>query len=506
MRVDQVLCAAGPVDAVTGQALAYRRLLGEWGWAGEDYAPVQAAGMPAGAVRPLHQLRAGRADAVVVHYSGYAPGLDRVLTQARRSLLVSHNITPAQYFWANDPVEAVRCELARTQLAAVGDDRGSSGRGVGVQRRRAAGAVGTRRGGDPGAVRPPRRARCRRVGGPGTPSALFVGRLVPHKRQDLVIRAFAAWHGRVPEARLTLVGTPLSAEFASSLHRLAEELAPGAVTFESGLSAAELWQRYRSAGVFLCLSEHEGFCIPLLEAFHFGVPVIARDAGAIGEVVDGAGVMLEAGDRLQTVAELLSLVTEDGELRAELAARGHRRLEAFARERTAATLRRTLEALPAPVRDDRAMSVRDTLGGLGLNRSMIVRRMIRLGHPRLRELRAEAMRGRGLRGRALGASVRWVESGVLRVPRATPAVWRLTCAICRSPMPTSARSPAATWRARCRRRWSAISAAAACSTTSAPTSASSRCWARTSPAWIPGGCTRLRRRPTTPRRSRPTPA
>jgi FkbM family methyltransferase len=63
------------------------------------------------------------------------------------------------------------------------------------------------------------------------------------------------------------------------------------------------------------------------------------------------------------------------------------------------------------------MSIRDTLGRLGLNRSMVVRRLIRLGHPRLRELRAEAMRGRGVRGRALGAAVGWLEDGVLRVPQ-----------------------------------------------------------------------------------------
>ena len=58
MRVDQVLCAAGPVDAVTNQALAYRALFRRWGWAGEDYAPVQAPGMARGAIRPLHELAA----------------------------------------------------------------------------------------------------------------------------------------------------------------------------------------------------------------------------------------------------------------------------------------------------------------------------------------------------------------------------------------------------------------------------------------------------------------
>jgi glycosyltransferase involved in cell wall biosynthesis len=97
--------------------------------------------------------------------------------------------------------------------------------------------------------------------------------------------------------------------------------------------------------VFLCLSEHEGFCIPLLEALHFGVPVIARDAGAVAEVLDDAGVLLGPEDRIATVAELLTIVVGDGELRAELRARGRRRLEHYDSERTAARLRQALSAL-----------------------------------------------------------------------------------------------------------------------------------------------------------------
>src|SRR5207302_7827439 len=147
------------------------------------------------------------------------------------------------------------------------------------------------------------------------------------KRQDLVIRAFALYRGRhAPDARLVLVGTPLAPAFEASLRGLAEQVAPGAVTFERGLDEAELHDRYRSAHAFLCLSEHEGFCIPLLEAFHFGVPVIARDAGAVSEVVGDAGVVLGPDDDVATAGELLSIVTTDLELRAELRARGERRL------------------------------------------------------------------------------------------------------------------------------------------------------------------------------------
>ena len=354
MRVVQILCAAGPVDAVTNQALAYRKLFRSWGWSGDDYAPVTAPGMPGGAIRPLHQLRPGRADVVVLHYSGHAPGLEDILARAPRSLLVSHNITPARYFWSSDPAEAVRCQLARGQLARLGGLAGAlaavsdfnaaelreiSGREAAVI------PILFERRGLPAAPVPQ----------PGVTSAvdaaapviLFVGRLVPHKRQDLVIRAFARFHHTRPGARLTLVGVPLSPGFAAGLQRLADRLAPGAVTFASTLTASDLWCHYRAAAAFLCLSEHEGFCIPLLEAFHFRLPVIARRAGAVAEVLGAAGVLLDADDGEDVVAELLRIVADDGELRHELADRGDGRLDVYAHERTAARLREALTGLVA---------------------------------------------------------------------------------------------------------------------------------------------------------------
>ena len=82
----------------------------------------------------------------------------------------------------------------------------------------------------------------------------------------------------------------------------------------------------------LHLSEHEGFCIPLLEAFHFGIPVIARPVGGMPEVAGDAALWTDDPPDLAAVAELLGLAAGDGELRAELAERGRARLEEFAPE------------------------------------------------------------------------------------------------------------------------------------------------------------------------------
>jgi glycosyltransferase involved in cell wall biosynthesis len=177
---------------------------------------------------------------------------------------------------------------------------------------------------------------------------IFVGRLSPHKRQEEVIRAFALYRRhRAPDARLVLVGDPVTTGYAERLRSLADVVAPGAVTIESGIAPAELGDRYRSAHVFLCLSGHEGFCIPLLEAFHFGVPVIARPAGAVAETVGDAALLAEPGDDLAVIAELLHLAVTDGELRAELARRGRARLEAYTPEVVTQRLRSAVEAAAA---------------------------------------------------------------------------------------------------------------------------------------------------------------
>jgi L-malate glycosyltransferase len=180
---------------------------------------------------------------------------------------------------------------------------------------------------------------------------LFVGRLSPHKRQDEVIRAFALYRRhRAPDARLTLVGDPLTLGYARRLRSLGDELAPGAVGIDTALTAAELGDRYRAAGVFVCLSEHEGFCIPILEAMQFGLPVIARPSGAIPEVAGDAALLTEDAD-LAVVAELIHIAVSDMELRAELRRRAARRLAAYAPDAVAERLRAVIERTAARGRD-----------------------------------------------------------------------------------------------------------------------------------------------------------
>ena len=92
------------------------------------------------------------------------------------------------------------------------------------------------------------------------------------------------------------------------------ELRLDEVVFTGQVDDDELYAYYRAADVFLCLSEHEGFCVPLQEAMHFGLPVVAYDAGAVRETLHGGGLLLQDKSP-ELVAELLDRVTHGGPLR-----------------------------------------------------------------------------------------------------------------------------------------------------------------------------------------------
>jgi glycosyltransferase involved in cell wall biosynthesis len=337
--VHQVLSGAGPVDAVTSQARAFRALFRSWGWDGQDVA-WHIDPRIASAIKPLGTLKPGLRDLLLIHYSAYAPKLRGVLKLPNRKVLLSHNVTPASWFWDYEPTIAIHCALGRRQLPDFASAVDVVA-GVSAYNARELGSdvvipilFDESKLGAPGPAR---------VSGSHSPTVFFVGRLAPHKRQDELIRVIAALRRhRLPQARLVLVGEPLTPKYGAALQQLADDLAPGGVTIESSLSSGDLADRWRSADVFLCLSEHEGFCIPLLEAFHFGVPVVSRPSGGIPEVAGDAALLVEDRDPA-VVAELVALAIEDAELRTELRERGRARLAAFAPDVTAAKLKTVLE-------------------------------------------------------------------------------------------------------------------------------------------------------------------
>ena len=131
----------------------------------------------------------------------------------------------------------------------------------------------------------------------GKANVLFVGRCVPNKRIEDLLHAFHYFQSfMAPESRLILVGSLAGFErYHAYLRSIACRLGLQDVLFTGAVPQAELNAYYAAAAVFLCMSEHEGFCIPLLESLAHDVPVVAFAAAAVPETLDGAGILFREG-------------------------------------------------------------------------------------------------------------------------------------------------------------------------------------------------------------------
>jgi glycosyltransferase involved in cell wall biosynthesis len=156
---------------------------------------------------------------------------------------------------------------------------------------------------------------------------LFIGRLVPHKRQDRLIAALAAYRASVDaDATLTLVGKATEPRWAEALVGLAHRLGLAhAVHFAGELDEQALERAWAEASVYVAASDHEGFGFPLLEAIAAGLPVVALARGAVAETLGQAGILVSDGEP-RALAEAVAIVEHEPRLRRELMAEGARLL------------------------------------------------------------------------------------------------------------------------------------------------------------------------------------
>jgi L-malate glycosyltransferase len=339
-------------DAISQQALTLQRLLRGMGLASEIFAEHVDRQLT-GQARSYRELRqhTGADTAVVYHFSIGSDVTDvyRLLPNPR--ILVYHNITPPEFFRGINAQVAALCARGREELAALCQHSALAVADSEFNRRELE-ALGFEKSvvfpivldPDRYALRPI--ARLERAYRDGHMNFLHVGRLVPNKRIEDLLKVFYFYRRRInPDSRLFLVGIDTDMEIYSvALRQLIHDLGLSGIALAGRATQGELVTYYRLAHVYLSMSEHEGFCVPLLEAMHFGVPVIAYAAGAVPETLGGAGALVLHKD-FPEVAELAGLVCQPGRVRDSLIAAGRDRVRAFLPETLQPRLRQIVDAI-----------------------------------------------------------------------------------------------------------------------------------------------------------------
>jgi L-malate glycosyltransferase len=300
IAVHQVLASLGYGDAIGHEVLGIQRVLRGAGYESEIFVESADRRVEDLTVDYLELKEASHPDNILIHHFSIGSRSSRIAyALPDRMMLVYHNITPPEYFVDIHPLLVQQCFLGRRELAlyanrcdlAVGDSE--------YNRQELEGAGFPRTGVLP--VVPDF------VHLSGTPNAigagafddewvnlLFVGRMIPNKRIDDLIRWFHAykkWFN--PRSRLLLVGAHSGFErYVAMLHEFVAHLGTPDVLFLGHVSNEELVAYYEIADVFVCASEHEGFCVPLIEAFYMEIPVVAYAAAAVPATMDGGGVLI----------------------------------------------------------------------------------------------------------------------------------------------------------------------------------------------------------------------
>lgn len=335
-RIDQVTQALAFGDAISDEVRFLRARLEQSGYDSVTHARFidPLLGAEATVLSPTSM---SGAHAVIYHHSIAFDDIDILLSADIPKALIYHNITPPDFFRDHDERFAELLERGRAQLAGLANEFEAAG-GDSEFNTSELRALGFRN-----ARVLPLAVNLARFD--VTPSALYdlgngarwlcVGRISPNKGIRPLLEAFEVYLSIDPAARLTLVGSYSGADpYYQDLSRFVLEHSLGShVTFAGRVDEAGLTAYYRNADVYVCLSEHEGFCVPLVEAMYFDVPIIARTGTAITETLGDAGILIDAETDAFDIAAIAREIVCDDALRGRIIESQRARRPAFLPER-----------------------------------------------------------------------------------------------------------------------------------------------------------------------------
>jgi glycosyltransferase involved in cell wall biosynthesis len=341
VTVNQWVPAAHTGDAIGDSARRVRDLLRRMGHESDIYALTVDDDLR-DEIRSFHDPAARQGDVTIFHFALPSPMTDAFARLPRGRVLQYHNITPPHFFAPYEPNIFRLLTLGRQELQTLVGHTDAAFGDSDYNRRELAEMGFTNTGVFPIAVDPerirraPRRPALEKVLSDGLLNFLFVGRIVPNKKIEDHIKLAEVYKRYVDtKYRFIFVGkTDGVPRYYNTVRALVAEYQMPAdrFWFTGGVSEEDLAAFYRYATAYISLSEHEGFCVPLVEAMAADVPVLAYGSTAVPDTLGGAGVCFTPKD-LEYAAELLGELAYNDSLRAQVIAGERRRLQDFGEAR-----------------------------------------------------------------------------------------------------------------------------------------------------------------------------
>ena len=333
-QLHQFLTGVTAGDAITGQAFIIRRWLHEMGLKSHIYAQYIHPSVEA-EVRHLSTYRKDQKDNwAIYHHSIGSDMPDFLAKEQLRLMLIYHNVTPTEFFERSDPQ---RAELARLGLMQLQELRVHTGLALAdsafnMLDLKDAGFAET-------AVLPitlspeqydlPLNDTLANELRQRGPNLLFIGRLAPNKKQEDLVKLLYYCRRLDPHAHLYLVGDRWEIGYDNWVEKLATELKVAeALSLTGKVSQSDMVTYYRNSTLYISMSEHEGFGLPLIESMYLDLPVMAYGVSAVPDTLGDAGVLFYEKD-FERLAELVHLLGNDDELRRRIITRQRKQLQKF---------------------------------------------------------------------------------------------------------------------------------------------------------------------------------
>ena len=317
IRIHQVLATLGYGDAIGHEVLGIQRVLRAAGYESEIFVETADHRLEPQTRDYRELVDFSHRDNLLLHHFSLGSKASRTAyALPGRMALIYHNITPPEYFVGVHRTLARQTFRGRRELQAYAD-RCDLAMGDSEFNRQDLEALGFPRTAVLPVVpdfshldRAPNWLVARDFDDDWT-NIVFVGRVIANKKIEDLICWFHAYHTIFnPRSRLLLVGAQTGFErYLASLHELVGRLDASQVHFIGHVSDEELVAYYELADLFLCASEHEGFCVPIVEAFYKQVPVLAYAATAVPSTMDGAGVLFEDRNPIHVAALMDEIVS-----------------------------------------------------------------------------------------------------------------------------------------------------------------------------------------------------